>query len=117
MLQARQFARQRFELAEWHFADLSGFKRDHIARMLLAADGVDAEQFARQMEAGNLHTAVGSDFAGLGTAGTDCEQRLERIADPVEKITFTELAVILDGTFERAHVVNVQAEGQAQIPQ
>ncbi|MNZ90823.1 hypothetical protein D3C78_1097940 [compost metagenome] len=82
--------------------------------MLFGVHARQADQFAGQVEAGELFFTGVAQAEGLEGAGTDSVDRIEGIALAKQKLAFFQRPAALDDFVQRIHVFQIQRKRQAK---
>src|SRR6185437_5391201 len=88
--------RQRAHRRERKAAALGGFQRDRVAWIVFGIDRIQADQFARQVEAQHLLAAFGVHQRGLDHARAHRVQRAERVAGAEDALPRFERTDVFD---------------------
>src|SRR5574340_292801 len=83
--------------------------------MALFVDGIQAEQFARNVEAGDLHAAIIGGNIGFDRSAADGVNAGKRFADAVEHLSALEQAFSFYIAVEQRRVRAVQPHRQAKL--
>ncbi|MNN11468.1 hypothetical protein D3C81_1244270 [compost metagenome] len=112
--QLRQLQRQFVEAFERYFTHRGGFQRLCRHRVLFGVHARQADQFAGQVEAGELFLTGVAQAEGLEGARTDCVDRIEGIALAEQKFAFFQRPATFDDFVQRIHVFQIQRKWQTQ---
>ena len=82
--------------------------------MLLGVHAGQADQFARQMEAGELLFAAVAQAEGLQGAGAYCVNGIESVALAEQELALFQRAATFNDFVQRIHVFQIQRKWQAQ---
>lgn len=115
LLQARDLRGDGRQLVVRHFADVGGGERDAFAAVFAGAQRVEADQFARQMEAEHLFLAILADADRLECAVAGDEDRGQRVAEVEQALAAGDGAAALDDLVEPLQLVRANPAGQAQL--
>ena len=110
LLQARQLRGDLGELVERHVADVGAGQRHGLAAMRAFAEGIEADQFAGQVEADDLLLAVLADADRLEGAIAGHVHRRQRIADAEQALA------ALDGATSAHDLVQALPGPSAPMP-
>ncbi|MNT18236.1 hypothetical protein D3C72_1534270 [compost metagenome] len=116
LLQRRQVCRQGLQLAHADHADFGVLQRGGIGGMLHLAQPVETDNFAGQVEAGNLRAAVFSGDVGLERAKAHGIDRGERIAHAIQGFTLVHTDAFLNQRVHLGEVLLRHADRKAQLP-
>ncbi len=116
-LQARQLRGNTGKISERQFADARIPKRDGFAAVITSANGIQPEQFTRQMEAEHMFITRFADTDCLECPFAGDEHRLQYVADTEQPITRLQRSTALDYGFKLFQVITLDASRQAQLLQ
>ncbi|VTM19230.1 Uncharacterised protein [Pseudomonas aeruginosa] len=112
--QLRQLLGEFVQALEGNLADRGWFQCLRRYRVGLGIHAGQADQFAGQVEAGDLFFAGIGDAEGFQGAGAHGKDRTERIALAEQEFAFLEGTTALDDLVQRIHVFHGQRQREAQ---
>jgi hypothetical protein len=102
------------EAGKGHLADGGGLQDLGGAAMGIMLDGVQADDFTRQMKAQHLFPTFRAGGKGLDGAGLDDEEGAEAVAAMKKIVSTVQGAAAADDGVQAFHVLGGQPQGQAE---